>query len=154
MIYNVLSISVVQQSGPVRIAAIKSFLQNPTTGPTLVLFFFFFNCLPMWVNQPTPWDSSNSPSSKGLLNWSALQYLFVFHSFFSSTQGTWKFPGQGWNLSCSCNLHCSCGNAESLTYCATAGILTVSFLIFFPFLAASKHMQFQAQGSDPSCRQL
>lgn len=34
-----------------------------------------------------------------------------FLSFFFSPEpeSTWKFPDQGWNLSCSCHLHCSCG---------------------------------------------
>ena len=32
-----------------------------------------------------------------------------------------EVPGQELNLSCSCNLHLSCGNAESLTHCAALG---------------------------------
>ena len=31
-----------------------------------------------------------------------------------------SFPGQGWNPSLNCNLHHSCGNARSLTYCSMA----------------------------------
>ena len=38
--------------------------------------------------------------------------LFFFF-FYGHTCSTWKFPGQGLNLSHSCNLHCSCGNTAS-----------------------------------------
>ena len=41
--------------------------------------------------------------------------------FYSYTYGIWKSPGQGLNLSCSCNLFCSCSNAGSLTYWVRPG---------------------------------
>ena len=34
--------------------------------------------------------------------------LHSFLSFLFCTHGIWKFPGQGLNPSCSCDLHCSC----------------------------------------------
>ena len=37
-----------------------------------------------------------------------------------------EFPGQGSDLSCSCDLSRSCGNARSLTHCASPGIEPVS----------------------------
>ena len=44
-----------------------------------------------------------------------------FFFFFGCTHSMWKFPGQDLNPSRSCNLcHC-CGNARSLTHCATVG---------------------------------
>ena len=70
-------------------------------------------------------------------------FCFVLYDL---THGIWKFPGQGLNLSCTCDLHHSCSNAGSfnpllwarapnhtsavigaaevrfLTHCATAGI--------------------------------
>ena len=52
-------------------------------------------------------------------------YLFIFYLFFlffSCTCGIWKFPGQGLNLNCSCDLHQSCSNTRSLTYHARPGI--------------------------------
>ena len=62
--------------------------------------------------------------------------------FLGHTCGIWKFPGQGLNPSCSCDLCCSCSNARSftlasaatqatvirvLTYCATLGTLESVF---------------------------
>ena len=41
----------------------------------------------------------------------AFFFYFLFFFFNGHTCGIWKFPGQGLNL-LSCNLHCSCGNAE------------------------------------------
>ena len=43
-------------------------------------------------------------------------------SIFGCTHNTWKFLGEGSNLSCICNLHHSCGNADSLIHCARPGI--------------------------------
>ena len=37
-----------------------------------------------------------------------------------------EFPGQGSDLSCRCNLSCSCSNARSLIPCAGLGIEPVS----------------------------
>ena len=52
----------------------------------------------------------------------------------SRTHGIWKFPGQGWNLSCTFDL--CCGNTGSLTHCATAG---APFFLSF-FLMKEKHV--------------
>ena len=41
--------------------------------------------------------------------------------FCGCTCGKWKFPGQGLNLSCNCNLHHSCGNAGSCNLLCQAG---------------------------------
>ena len=49
-------------------------------------------------------------------------YLVVFFFFFFSfphTCSTWKFLGQEFNPSHSCNLRHSCGRAGFLTHCAT-----------------------------------
>lgn len=50
--------------------------------------------------------------------------LFFFFPFFfvSFLLGIWKFPGQGWTLSCRCNLCHNCSNTGSLTHCAIPGI--------------------------------
>ena len=60
-----------------------------------------------------------------LLNFGLMQIFFFFFSFSfffnGCTHGVWKFLGQRLNLSCCCNLCCSCGNTRSLTHCATAG---------------------------------
>ena len=42
---------------------------------------------------------------------------------FQPALSIWKFPGQGSNLSHSCDLHHSCGNTSSLTHCTTVGTL-------------------------------
>jgi len=46
--------------------------------------------------------------------------------FFIHTCSICKFPGQGQTLSCSFNLHHSCGNARSLTHCTAPGIELMS----------------------------
>ena len=50
--------------------------------------------------------------------------LFFFFFFFLTTPQHMEFPGQGSDLSCSCNL--SCSTAGSLTHCARPGIKPVS----------------------------
>ena len=82
--------------------------------------------------------------------------LLLFVCFNGHICGTWKFPGQGWNLSHSSDLHCSCSNAGSfhppqqarewtwtslavrfLTHGATVGFLNAAAaFFFFPFIAA------------------
>ena len=52
-------------------------------------------------------------------------YSFIFF-LFGHTHGIRNFLGQALNLSHSCNLHCSCGNARSLTHCATGGTLKLA----------------------------
>ena len=50
--------------------------------------------------------------------------LKMFHSFvvFGQIHGIWKFVGQGSNLSHSCDLCHSCGNAGLLAHCTGWGI--------------------------------
>ena len=55
-----------------------------------------------------------------------LFFLSVFF-FFCHTHGLWKFLGQGLNLSHSCNLCHSFGNARSLTLCATVGTPPITY---------------------------
>ena len=49
-------------------------------------------------------------------------FFFFFFFFFAHPLEKWEFLGQGLKLSCSCNLHHSCGNAGSLSYCAGQGL--------------------------------
>ena len=49
-------------------------------------------------------------------------FSLFFFFFFGCTWGTWKFPGQGWNLSHIYDLCHSCGNTGFLTHCARLGI--------------------------------
>ena len=47
--------------------------------------------------------------------------ISLFFFFFSHSCGTWKFPGQELNPSCSCNpSHCR-DNTGSLTHCSPVG---------------------------------
>ena len=48
--------------------------------------------------------------------------FFSFFFFSGHTHGTWKFPGQGSNLSWSCNLCYSCCNARLFKPCTRPGI--------------------------------
>ena len=41
--------------------------------------------------------------------------LFFFFFFYGLTHGIWTFPGRGWSLSHSCNLHHRCGNTGPFT---------------------------------------
>ena len=47
--------------------------------------------------------------------------IFLRIFFYGCTLGICKFPGQGWNQSCRCNLCHSCSDARSLTHCTTVG---------------------------------
>ena len=60
--------------------------------------------------------------------------FFFFFSFFTSscTHGIWKFPGQGSNLSNSCNPNQHGDTARSLHCCTTVG--TPVFPLFLAFL--------------------
>ena len=67
-------------------------------------------------------------------------FYFYFYFFATSTAyGPWKFPGQGLNLSRSCDLchRCSlahsCDHARSLTHCATVGTPPFPFYLFIYF---------------------
>ena len=51
-----------------------------------------------------------------------LQILFIYLRFFFGHPRRMEFPGQGSDLSCSCDLCHSCSNMGSLTYCAGPGI--------------------------------
>ena len=55
---------------------------------------------------------------------SAFYYTYVIpqKKFFGCTCSIWKFPIQGLNTSCSCDLRHSRGNARSLTHCTRLGI--------------------------------
>ena len=46
-------------------------------------------------------------------------FLFVFFAGVGSNLGMWKFPGQGFHMPCSCDLHWGCDNTGSLTCCTT-----------------------------------
>ena len=73
-------------------------------------------------------NCSNSSSSYICSNSCVcIVWLIVFPSFFlpslsSLTCCIQKFPGQGWNMSCSCDLHHSCDRIRSLTHCTRPGI--------------------------------
>ena len=51
-----------------------------------------------------------------------MKLLFIYFYFFLFWLpcGMWRSPDQGSDLSCSCGLCRSCGNARSLTYCPRA----------------------------------
>ena len=67
-------------------------------------------------------------------------FFFFFFFLFGLTLGIWKFPGQGSNLSCSCDLCHSCSNTGSLTYCATAGTpQPAPFELFSIFITVRFH---------------
>ena len=66
-----------------------------------------------------------------------LSVFFFF--FFGHTFSIWKFLGQGWNMSRSCNLDHSCSNAGSLTHWASAG--TPPLFVFFTAFYFSERVQ-------------
>ena len=53
-------------------------------------------------------------------------YVFVFFFSFLTSLRHVEFPGQGTDLSHSCDLSCSCGDAGSLTHCAGLGVKPAS----------------------------
>ena len=53
--------------------------------------------------------------------------LFIFLFLFLANPWHMEFPGQGWDLSCSCDLHYSCDNAGSFTHCTRPSIEPVSW---------------------------
>ena len=64
------------------------------------------------------------------LYWFCFVHLFIFLILvFGCTHSMWKFPGQGLNLSFSCDLRHSCGTARSLIHCTKAGTPVVKILI-------------------------
>ena len=89
------------------LCAAGSALKSKTTD-----FFFFFllwdKCMKwqrkLWFPPPVP-------------------LFFIF----GSTHATWKFSGQGSNLSCSCDLCHGCSNGRSLTHCTMAETACVYF---------------------------
>ena len=61
--------------------------------------------------------------------------FFLFVCLFGYIQSMCKFPGQGSNLSHSCDLHRSCGSAGSSTHCATRELLHILCLFVCLFRA-------------------
>ena len=59
------------------------------------------------------------------------ELIYFYFYFFSFLAALWhmEFLGQGSNLSWSCDLYHSCGNARSLTHCAGPGIEPMSLLL-------------------------
>ena len=87
--------------------------------PTVYALFCTF--LPSFVICGL-FDSSLSDMYEVTSHFSFFLFVFFFSFFFGSTHGIWKVPGQGLNLSCSCDLCHSCGNARSLTNCISPGV--------------------------------
>ena len=56
-------------------------------------------------------------------------FYWVLYFFNGDAHTTWKFPGQGLNLSHSCNLHCSCGTSGSLNPLCSARDGTHTFAV-------------------------
>ena len=54
--------------------------------------------------------------------------------------GFWKFPGQGQNLRCSCDLYHSWGNTGYLSHCSTVGTLTFALILHWILLCSSPFM--------------
>ena len=54
--------------------------------------------------------------------WGFFSFFFFSFLFFTCTHGIWKFLGQGWNLSQSCDLCHNCSNTRSLMHCTGPGI--------------------------------
>lgn len=100
------------------------------------LIFIIFRVTTIYINQDHKYIFF-SLRSTNLSLWPCtqiLQFLLklllaIFSSFlrslffsFSQTGGIGMFPGQGINLSQSCNLGCCYGNIRTLTHCAGLGI--------------------------------
>ena len=64
----------------------------------------------------------------GVVPCKQLKHHWLHHFFliFLAAPQHIELPGQGSDLSCICNLHCSCGNTRSLTPCARPGIKSMS----------------------------
>ena len=103
------------------------------TGSTLkrVAFFFFFNIYPPSCKVSTSHMHSNAtewllevyfypdhPSEcrAPITRSACLLSITIFFSFYVCTCGIWKFPGQGPNDSCSCDVRHSHNNTGSLTH--------------------------------------
>ena len=75
--------------------------------------------------EKTASNFERSPTLGKMLSNSSAYYreIAFFFFFFSFLAAQWhmEFPGQGSDLSHSCGLSCSCGNAGSLTHCAGQG---------------------------------
>ena len=77
------------------------------------------------VLRPNKGSIKEKPTNRRItINFLISSLYFDFVTFFSfgHTHGIWKFPGQEWNPSHSCDLCHSCSNAKSLTHCARPGI--------------------------------
>ena len=53
---------------------------------------------------------------------SSCRFNYYYYYYFLPHCGIWKFPDQGRNLSCTCDLCHSYGNAGSITHCVGLGI--------------------------------
>ena len=72
----------------------------------------YLNTLSLYI----PWNQRCQSWREALCVPSYVSQLFFF--FNDYTLSIWKFPGQGLNPRCSCDLYRSCGNARSSTHCA------------------------------------
>ena len=94
-------------------------------------FFFFFNIYPPSCKVSTSHMHSNAtewllevyfypdhPSEcrAPITRSACLLSITIFFSFYVCTCGIWKFPGQGPNDSCSCDVRHSHNNTGSLTH--------------------------------------
>ena len=92
-------------------------------------------------NLPHSWQEKQHQERR-MGVWAPVLYMHTWHIARSTTSmvfiscyycllfwpphGIWKFPGQGSDLSHSCDLHQSCSNTRSLTHCAKPGMELVS----------------------------
>ena len=83
------------------------FLKSPYFVPC-PYFYLYFSFVPVLFSL------ESIPSSFFFL-------FFFFFFFFSCTCSIWMFPGQGSNLSCSCDICHSCNNTRSLTHRTGSG---------------------------------
>ena len=101
--------------------------------PSPPIFVCLFLPAPAWLKCRRYYDSFLEPFSiliafllqqvslqnpAALFTHVSLSHLLFYFYIFGCNFGLWKFPGQGSNLSCSCNLRQSCSNTGFLTPCA------------------------------------
>ena len=72
--------------------------------------------------NPRGMGSAGIPAKLMVLAGDPFNQVNSFFFFFGCTHGIWRFPGQGLNLSCSCNQLHSFSNPGSLTHCTRPGI--------------------------------
>ena len=96
--------------------------------------------VPLYAVEPKIWSSYKSLYSlislsllspfprlwqlfvSSLFLWLSVFPPFFFYCFLITLAAYGSSPGQGWHLSCSCNLCHSCNNTESLTHFTGPGI--------------------------------